>query len=339
MSDDAVAAGEVVLSAHNFSVRYPLAGGRSLQAVSGVSLDLRRGETLGLVGESGCGKSTLARAMVLHPPPTEGRVELDGRIVDAADTSQLRAFRKRVQMIYQDPISSLNPRRTVARIVEEPLKVWKLGDGRARADRVRNLIDAVGLEPDFVLQRRPHEFSGGQCQRISIARALVLQPEILVCDEPVSALDVSVQAAVLNLLRQMRIEHSLSMVFISHDLAVVRNICDRVAVLYLGKLAEVATTVDLFERPRHWYSQSLIAAVPVPDPAIPPVDEPVTGEPPSPIDPPSGCRFRLRCPRSEARCADEEPRLRQVEPDHWVACHFPMSTTDSSVPPTSEELV
>lgn len=319
------AAPDVVLAGEHLTVRYPLTGRRWLEAVSDVTLELRRGETLGLVGESGCGKSTLARALVQHPPPTSGTVRLDGEVVDASKRSRLLPFRQRVQMIYQDPISSLNPRRTVARIVEEPLRVWKRGDAADRAGRVSELISAVGLDPDVVLERRSHEFSGGQCQRISIARALVLEPEVLVCDEPVSALDVSVQAAVLNLLRRMRREYSLSMVFISHDLSVVKNICDRVAVLYLGKLAEVAPTTALYRRPRHWYSQALIAAVPVPDPTVRPVDEPVEGEPPSPIDPPSGCRFRLRCPRAEHRCAAEEPALHEIEPDHWVACHFPMS--------------
>lgn len=303
-----------------------------VQAVSGVSFSLRRGETLGLVGESGCGKSSTARALMQLPRPTSGSVRLDGTELTTARGAALRALRPKMQMIFQDPVSSLNPRRTVLEIVSAPLEVIGWGDRASRREKVAEMLEAVGLDPAISLGRRPHEFSGGQCQRISIARALVLEPEVLICDEPVSALDVSVQAQILNLLHEMKARYDLTMLFISHDLAVVKNICDRVAVMYLGKIVEEAGSEELYRHPRHHYTRALLSAVPEPDPAVRP--EPValmSGELPSPMDPPSGCRFRTRCPRAEGQCAEAEPPLLERDrADHRVACHFPIAAAAPS---------
>ncbi|PJK27525.1 ABC transporter ATP-binding protein [Minwuia thermotolerans] len=297
-----------------------------VQAVSGVSFTLRAGETLGLVGESGCGKSSTARAVMQLPRPTSGSVRLQGMELTRARGEALRAVRPKLQMIFQDPVSSLNPRRTVLEIVAAPLEVVGWGDRGSRRERVVQALEAVGLDSEISLDRRPHEFSGGQCQRISIARALVLDPEVLICDEPVSALDVSVQAQILNLLHDMKDRYNLTMLFISHDLAVVKNICDRVAVMYLGKVVEEADSEALYRHPRHHYTRALLAAVPEPDPGVRP--DPVnlmSGELPSPMNPPSGCRFRTRCPRAERKCADVEPPLAEIAPRHRVACHFPIA--------------
>lgn len=302
-----------------------------VKAVSNVSFDVRQGETLGLVGESGCGKSSTARAVMQLPRPTSGSVKLMGQELTKARGNDLRAVRPKMQMIFQDPISSLNPRRTVLEIVAAPLEVIGWGDKSSRRDAVVKALEAVGLDPEISLGRRPHEFSGGQCQRISIARALVLDPEVLICDEPVSALDVSVQAQILNLLHEMKARYHLTMLFISHDLAVVKNICDRVAVMYLGKICEIATSDELYRHPRHPYTRALLAAVPEPDPEVRP--EPInlmTGELPSPMDPPSGCRFRTRCPLAQAICAEKEPPLDELVPGHAVACHFPIADMDAS---------
>ncbi|ANK82500.1 MAG: peptide ABC transporter ATP-binding protein [Rhizobiales bacterium NRL2] len=297
-----------------------------VQAVSGVNFTLRSGETLGLVGESGCGKSSTARAVMQLPRPTSGSVRLQGMELTRARGEALRAVRPKLQMIFQDPVSSLNPRRTVLEIVAAPLEVIGWGDLNSRRERVVQALEAVGLEPEISLDRRPHEFSGGQCQRISIARALVLDPEVLICDEPVSALDVSVQAQILNLLHDMKDRYNLTMLFISHDLAVVKNICDRVAVMYLGKIVEEADSEALYRHPRHHYTRALLSAVPEPDPGVRP--DPVnlmSGELPSPMNPPSGCRFRTRCPRAERKCANVEPPLAEIAPRHRVACHFPIA--------------
>jgi peptide/nickel transport system ATP-binding protein len=298
---------------------------RAGNAVSGVSVELRRGETLGLVGESGCGKSTLGKAIVRLAKPTSGSVVFQGEDLLHLSSTRLRAVRAKLQMIFQDPVSSLNPRRRVAEIVREPLEVWKVGDKPARGKRVRELLEQVGIDPDLAGQRRPQEFSGGQCQRISIARALALEPELIICDEPVSALDVSVQAQILNLLEDLKERLGLTLVFISHDLAVVKSISDRVAVMYLGKIVETAPAGELYENPRHHYTAALLAAIPDDEPGTGRTIEGVQGELPSPLAPPSGCRFRTRCPRAEARCAEEEPRLRAAGPiaGHLVACHFP----------------
>ncbi len=328
---------DVVLRVENLVQEFPaggtvgrLAGRRAVvHAVSDVSLDVRRGETLGVVGESGCGKSTTARAIVQMPRPTSGRVLLGPGTDDEVDLaatggSALREVRPRLQMIFQDPISSLNPRRSVRDIVGEGLAVWSsASDGPHQEARVDEVLRAVGIDPAVAATRRAHQFSGGQCQRISIARAVVLDPEVLICDEPVSALDVSVQAQILNLLEDMKDRYGLTLVFISHDLSVVRNVSDRVAVMYLGKLCEVGDADAIYERPAHPYTRALLASAPEPAPSVDPSEAAVGDEVPSPIDPPSGCRFRTRCPRAVERCAVEEPVLRAVGDDHHVACHFP----------------
>jgi len=312
---------DVVLRVENLTVEFPGRGRAKVHAVSDVSLDIARGETLGLVGESGCGKSTMARAVMQLPPPTAGSVRFRETELTGLRGEDLRRTRTQIQMIFQDPISSLNPRRKVRDIVGEGLQIWRRdGDTAAQVDRV---LDEVGMDPVVVGHRRPHEFSGGQCQRICLARSLVLDPEILICDEPVSALDVSVQAQILNLLEAMKARYSLTMLFISHDLAVVKNISDRVAVMYLGKLCELGPADDLYGEPAHPYTRALLSSIPNPTPGHEPTEPALTGELPSPLDPPSGCRFRTRCPRAEERCAQEEPQMRAIGTDHFVACHFP----------------
>lgn len=306
------------------TVEYPVGGGRNVHAVTDVSLSIRQGETLGLVGESGSGKSSLARALLQLPPP-RGSVTFEGKELTAMRGEALRAIRPRLQMIFQDPIASLNPRRRVWQIVAEPLIVSGVRDPAERTRRVRAVMEAVGLDPDNVWNRRPHEFSGGQCQRIAIARALVLEPRLIVCDEPVSALDVSIRAQIINLLEDMKARFGLTLLFIAHDLAVVKSVSDRVAVMYLGKLCEVAESGSLFATPAHPYTAALMAAIPEPDPDIPLGDTKLKpGDPPSPLDPPSGCRFRTRCPHAEERCATEVPPLREIAPNREVACHFPL---------------
>nr|WP_201760653.1 oligopeptide/dipeptide ABC transporter ATP-binding protein [Nonomuraea sp. K271] len=314
---------EVLLRVEDLVVEFPAGRGRTVRAVSGVSFDLARGETLGIVGESGCGKSSAARALVQLPPPRSGSVRLDGQELTALRGEALRRTRRRLQMIFQDPISSLNPRRRVREIVGEGPRVWGLP-----GDRVDEVLEAVGLDPEAAAVRRPHEFSGGQCQRISIARALILDPEVVICDEPVSALDVSVQAQILGLLEDLKDRYRLTLVFIAHDLAVVKNVSDRIMVMYLGKVCELAPSAELISRPAHPYTRALIASIPGGGLDLPPADTLISGEPPSPVDPPSGCRFRTRCPRASARCVEQEPRIRQVGDDHWLACHHPTDSPD-----------
>jgi peptide/nickel transport system ATP-binding protein len=315
----------VLLRVEDLVVEFHADGGK-VKAVSGISLDLLPGETLGLVGESGCGKSTTGRAVMQLPRPTSGSVRFDGVELTALKGNALRETRPQLQMIFQDPISSLNPRRKVGDIVAEGLEIWQLGDDESRRAKVDETLSAVGLDPDAARNRRPHEFSGGQCQRISIARAVITDPKLIICDEPVSALDVSVQAQILNLLEEMKERYDLTMLFIAHDLAVVKNVSDRVAVMYLGKLCEVGSPDVLYEQPAHPYTAALLAAIPVPDPGSPPDDTRLLGgEIPSNVNPPSGCRFRTRCPKAQARCADEEPEVRNVGPDQFVACHFPLA--------------
>jgi peptide/nickel transport system ATP-binding protein len=312
-----------LLSVENLTVEY-LVGGKSLFAVSDVSLDVARGETLGLVGESGCGKSTLGRAVLQLRRPTAGRVTFDGIELTELGGEAMRLMRRRLQLIFQDPIASLNPRRCIGDIVAEPLIIAGVSDRAERDRRVREVLVAVGLDPDQAVGRLPHEFSGGQCQRISIARALILEPELLICDEPVSALDVSIRAQILNLLEEMKRRYGLTLLFIAHDLAVVKAVSDRIAVMYLGRLCEVAPTEQLFAQPAHPYTALLLEAIPVPDPTVRPAVNVPTGEPPSPLAPPSGCRFRTRCPRADETCARVVPELRQMAPGQFAACHHPL---------------
>jgi peptide/nickel transport system ATP-binding protein len=327
---------DALLRVEDLVVEFPAGRRHTVKAVSGISLDVREGETLGLVGESGCGKSTTGRAIMQLPRPTGGKVLFDGTDLTGLKGEQLRRTRTQLQMIFQDPISSLNPRRRVRDIIAEPLKIWGRTDEAERARRVTEVLEAVGIDPDVSGDKRPHQFSGGQCQRISIARSLVLDPKLIICDEPVSALDVSVQAQILNLLEDMKARYGLTLVFIAHDLAVVKNISDRVAVMYLGKICEVGSPDDLYAEPTHPYTAALLASIPVPDPGVPPTSTGLlTGDLPSPIAPPSGCRFRTRCPRAQDRCAQEEPVLRPVRDGHFVACHFPLvepATTSVDAP-------
>jgi peptide/nickel transport system ATP-binding protein len=312
-----------LLRVEDLVVTYALAG-KVVHAVSGVSFALARGETLGLVGESGCGKSTLARAVLQLTTARSGRVLFDGVDLNSLGGAALRALRRRLQIIFQDPIASLNPRRRVADLIAEPLRIAGVADAAERERRMVEVLQAVGLDPDLVLGRFAHEFSGGQCQRLCIARALIVEPELIVCDEPVSALDVSIRAQILNLLEAMKARYGLTLLFIAHDLAVVKAVSDRVAVMYLGKLCEVAATERLFLAPRHPYTALLLQAIPRPDPEAPVPERVAVGEPPSPLAPPSGCRFRTRCPRAQARCSAEEPQLQELAPNQLVACHFPL---------------
>ena len=318
-------ADEVLLRVVDLVVDFPVGrSGLRVHAVSGISLDVIEGETLGIVGESGCGKSTTGRAIIQLPPPTSGSVTFQGRELTSSDPAAMRQARTEMQIIFQDPISSLNPRRKVADIVAEPLEVWKRGTKAQRAARVEQMLEEVGIDPKRAAESQPHQFSGGQCQRISIARALVLDPKLIICDEPVSALDVSVQAQVLNLLEDLKDDRGLTLIFIAHDLAVVKSISDRVAVMYLGKLCEVGAPDALYSEPAHHYTAALLAAIPSPDPDARPVVQPIEGEPPSPVLPPSGCRFHPRCPAADERCRTEEPKMRAVGADHFVACHHPL---------------
>jgi peptide/nickel transport system ATP-binding protein len=312
-----------LLSVENLTVEYAV-GGKSLFAVSDVSLHVDRGETLGLVGESGCGKSTLGRAVLQLRRPTSGKVAFDGVDLTELEGEAMRLMRRRLQLIFQDPIASLNPRRCVGDIVAEPLIIAGVTDRRERDRRVREVLTAVGLDADLVTGRLPHEFSGGQCQRISIARALILEPQFVICDEPVSALDVSIRAQILNLLEDMKRRYGLTLLFIAHDLAVVKAVSDRIAVMYLGRLCEVGPTEPLFARPAHPYTALLLEAIPVPDPMVRPAVNVPVGEPPSPIAPPSGCRFRTRCPRADRVCADVVPELREIAAGQFAACHHPL---------------
>lgn len=314
-----------LLQVENLVVEFPAAQGGRVHAVSGVSFDIKAGETLGLVGESGCGKSSLARAIMQIPPPSSGRVLLDGMELTGMLTRELREVRGSFQMVFQDPLAALNPVRTVGESVELPLR----GAGLERKIDVRKMgyeaFAAVGLAPEQYYDRKPAQLSGGQCQRVCIARALISKPKLLLCDEPVSSLDVSIQAQIINLLHDLKQSRGLSLLFISHDLAVVKNIADRVAVMYLGRLCEVAPGTGFFLAPAHPYSSALIAAVPRPDPRQPGgVSSLLGSELPSAITPPSGCRFRTRCPRAQLLCTEVQPELGEIGPGHLVACHFPL---------------
>ena len=306
-------------------VEFQASQGRKVHAVSGVSLEIGQGETLGLVGESGCGKSSLARAVMQIPPPASGRVLLDGEELTTLHGNKLKEVRGRFQMIFQDPVSSLNPARSVGDSIAAPLAARGGMNAAERMRRTQELMAAVGLDPELHYGRRPHQLSGGQCQRAGIARALVSGPQLLVCDEPVSSLDVSIQAQILNLLRDIRGSYGLTMLFIAHDLAVVKNICDRVAVMYLGRICEVIPCEQLSTTPAHPYTRALLAAVPRPVPGYSTSETGLLpGELPSPLDPPSGCRFRTRCPFAQTRCAEFVPELREIAAGHAVACHYPL---------------
>ena len=312
-----------LLVVENLVVEYQV-GGAIVHAVSGVGFLVARGETLGLVGESGCGKSTLGRALLRLTATRSGRVVFDGQDLTAMRGESLRRMRRHIQMVFQDPIASLNPRRRIGDIIAEPLVIGGFADRALRERRVHEVMRAVGLDPQAVSARYPHEFSGGQCQRVCIARALVQEPDLLVCDEPVSSLDVSIRAQILNLLEALKARYGLTMLFIAHDLAVVKAISDRVAVMYLGRLCELADSAELFRAPLHPYTAMLIESIPVPDPDVPPSRAVPVGEVPSPLAPPSGCRFRTRCPRADAQCAACEPPMRELVPGRHVACHHPL---------------
>ncbi|MDJ0666132.1 MAG: dipeptide ABC transporter ATP-binding protein [Desulfobacterales bacterium] len=316
-----------LLDARGLVKHYPIKGGvmlkeiAAVKAVDDVSLSIQRGETLGLVGESGCGKSTFGRAILRLEEPTAGEVWFDGDNILAYEREQLRALRQKMQIIFQDPFSSLNPRKPVASIIGEPLLIHGMKSRRERDARVLELLRVVGLRQEH-MRRYPHMFSGGQRQRIGVARALALNPQLVVCDEAVSALDVSIQAQVLNLLKDLQEDFGLTYLFISHDLHVVEHISDRVAVMYLGKIVEIAASETIYAQPLHPYTQALLSASPMPDPTHRRKRIILKGDVPSPINPPPGCRFHTRCPFAEAICAEKEPALREVNPGHQAACHF-----------------
>lgn len=334
------AAYDTLVDVRDLEVHFPVRQGMVfrgqsavVRAVDGVSFSIVRGRMLGLVGESGCGKSTTGRALLQLLRPTNGQVIFEGVDLTTLRGEALRQARRKMQMVFQDPYASLNPRMTVGEIVGEPLEIHGLYRGAAKQERIRDLLVMVGLAPQFV-NRYPHEFSGGQRQRIGIARALAVQPAFIVCDEPISALDVSIQAQVINLLMDLQEQLGLTYLLIAHDLSVIRHVCDDVAVMYLGKIVEMASREALYDEPRHPYTRALLSAVPIPDPVVEEKRERIilTGDVPSPVNPPSGCRFRTRCWMAQERCRVEEPAFREVASGHWVACHF--AETVSRPPPT-----
>jgi oligopeptide/dipeptide ABC transporter ATP-binding protein len=330
---------EPLLAARNVVQEFEVRGhggvkGGVVQAVSDVSFDVRAGETLGVVGETGSGKSTLARSVLQAPSPKSGSVRFQGTDLVGLKGRRLLDARRSLQMVFQDPFGSLDPKWRVAEIVEEPLVAYGVGTREERRRRVREVLDTVGLDPDVYGKRRPRQLSGGQAQRVAIARALTLDPALIICDEAVSSLDVLIQAQVLNLFERLRGELGLSYLFIAHDLALVKQVSDRVAVMYLGRLCELGPAEALYREPFHPYTVALLASIPSPDPEAPRAQAhaAISGDPPSPIDPPSGCRFRTRCPRAQERCAVEVPEMRELAPDHAVACHFPVERRTTGSP-------
>jgi len=323
---------ETIMQVENLKVHFdvssegdmPWTKRKKLQAVNGVSFELKSGETLGIVGESGCGKSTLARAIISMVPSETGRVLWFGKDLLALQKTEMRKHRKEIQMIFQDPLASLNPRMTIGEIIAEPLKTHYPKTSKADIKaRVEDVMNKVGLLENLI-NRYPHEFSGGQCQRIGIARALILKPKLIICDEPVSALDVSIQAQVINLLMDLQKEMDLTLIFIAHDLSIVKRISTKIMVLYMGNMVELARSEDIYNHPRHPYTQALISAVPIPDPKIEKNKDLILieGDLPSPINPPSGCVFRTRCKKAQDICAQEKPELKEAVSSHEVACHF-----------------
>ena len=318
---------ETLLEVTNLKKYFPIKGGVFSQtigyvyAVDDVSFTVNKGETLGLVGESGCGKSTTGRTILRLIEPTDGKIHFEGQDVIALDKNAMRSLRREMQIIFQDPYASLNPRMTVGSIIGEPLEIHKIAKGSEKTERVASLLQKVGLRAED-MRKYPHEFSGGQRQRIGIARALALNPKLIVCDEPVSALDVSIQAQVINLLEDLQEEFGLSYLFIAHNLNVVEHISDRVAVMYLGQIVELASDTDLYNDPQHPYTEALLSAVPIPDPTVRKKRIILEGDVPSPIDPPSGCHFHTRCMYKEKVCEEEAPEFKHIGGGHWVACHF-----------------
>ena len=318
-----------ILDVRDLKVHYPVKvrskglfpDTKFVRAVDGVSFDVGEGEMFGLVGESGCGKSTTGKAIVKLLKPTEGTISFDGRDLFALPRELEKEYKKKIQIIFQDPYSSLDPRFTVERLIGEPLLVHGMTNGAERRERVLALMEDVGMRREF-LTRYPHEFSGGQRQRLGVARALALNPSLVVCDEPVSALDVSIQAQILNLMEELQEKYRLTYVFISHNLSVVKHVCDRIAVMYLGNIVEIADKRDLFRNPQHPYTNALLAAIPVPDPEVRSLTEPLSGDVPSPMNPPAGCCFHTRCERATEQCAREKPLLHEIESGHLAACHF-----------------
>jgi oligopeptide transport system ATP-binding protein len=322
VSAPVAAAAPPLLTIRGLMMHFPADRGGVIRAVDGVDLDIAAGETLGLVGESGCGKSTLGRCLLRLYKPTAGTIEYDGRNLARLSSREMRPYRRHLQMIFQDPYASLNPRMTVEDLVAEPLEIHRMGPSRGVRRRVQELMQLVGLDPRYI-RRYPHEFSGGQRQRIGIARALALEPRLLVADEPISALDVSIQAQILNLMVEIQGRLGLAMLFISHDLSAVRHISRRVAVMYLGRIVETAPAEVLYSAPRHPYTVSLLSAAPVPDPVAARVKPVILrGDVPSPLNPPKACRFHTRCPMVQDICRVEDPPLREVTPGQWSACHF-----------------
>jgi peptide/nickel transport system ATP-binding protein len=316
---------EALITVRDLAVEFRIGRRSAIRAVSGISFHMGAGETLGLVGESGCGKSTIARCIVALQRPSAGQVMFEGQDIWQFSHRQLRTIRPQMQMIFQDAVASLNPGRRIGRTIEEPLRVVGRVDRGERTRRAHAMMAAVGLDPERMADRYPFELSGGQCQRVSLARALILEPRLLICDEPVSSLDVSVQAQILNLLREMKQRFGLTMLFISHDLAVVKNVSDRVAVMYLGKLCEIAPAENLYRSPRHPYSALLLASIPELKPATEGYPaEFINNEIPSPADPPPGCRFHTRCPNAQEICGKVEPKLKGLYNEGQVACHFPL---------------